>query len=138
MYFRSLCPFNHYPQYLHPVQQYYHNFCFCPPGSWIPPRLPAQAFPPVEVKRFQSSAASSLNLLKDAETLAKRISVDAVFAHDLKDAAQRSDKEAVHRMIKETGISVTFETKFTPDGIRVEFLPKNPEEDSKLMIILEW
>lgn len=98
------------------------------------------SFPPVQTTRFTNSAKHSLELIKQAELLVKKISESASFANELKTAAQHSDQKKVDEMCASTGITATFETKYTPDGFRIQL--QNKDENGgvccTLIVNMRW
>lgn len=92
-------------------------------------------FPTVNTQKFKTSAKEFQNIMQQAHLLVDKIAVSDQFAHDLINAAQLSNKTEVDKLISSTGITVTFDTKYTPDGIRI-----NLKEIGccGLTIILNW
>ncbi|MDW0117674.1 hypothetical protein QTL97_12060 [Sporosarcina thermotolerans] len=84
-------------------------------------------YPPVQTTRFTNSAKHSLDLIKQAELLIKKISESETFAHELMTSAQQSNQKKVDEMCTSAGITAKFETKYTPDGFRIQL----QEEDDK-------
>ena len=73
--------------------------------------------------------------MQQAQLLLDKIKSSTPFAHDLMDAAQRSDKEKVNQMIKSVGITNTFETKYTPGEIQIILIEKGC---CGLTVLLNW
>ncbi|WP_339253682.1 hypothetical protein NSQ43_05340 [Sporosarcina sp. FSL W8-0480] len=97
-------------------------------------------YPPVQTTQFTNSAKNSLELIKQAELLAKKISESESFAKELKAAAQQSNQKKVDEMCASAGISATFETKYTPDGMRIQL--QNKDENGgvccTLIVNMRW
>ena len=74
-------------------------------------------------------------IMQQSQLLTSKIADSEQFAHDLMSAAQLSDKVEVDRLITSTGITIKFETKFTPDGIQIRF---TEHACCGLTIILDW
>ena len=95
-------------------------------------------FPPIEVTRFQHSAVSCTNLMKEGQKLLDKVNQDAQFAHELKDAAQKNDQSYVHSLIQRAGVTSPFHLSYTPDGIRVDLNTGNEDSCSELTMKLCW
>lgn len=92
-------------------------------------------FPPVDTHKLKTSAKSIQTIFQQAHLLTNKIAESDQFAHDLMNAAQLSNKAKVDQLIVSTGITIKFETKFTPDGIQIRFM----ESDCcGLTMILDW
>ncbi|MEK4091972.1 MULTISPECIES: hypothetical protein [unclassified Viridibacillus] len=92
-------------------------------------------FPPVNTHKFKTSAKEIQNIMQQAHLLVDKISVSEKFAHDLINAAQLSNKTEVDRLISSTGITITFDTKYTPDSIRINLTENGC---CGLTVILNW
>jgi len=73
--------------------------------------------------------------MQQAQLLTDKIDSSQQFAHDLKNAAQLSNKTEVEKLITSTGITTKFETNYTPDNIRIVF---TDSECCKLSLVLNW
>ena len=78
-------------------------------------------FPSVDTQQLKNSAKSMQTLMQESQFLTNKITESEQFAHDLMSAAQLSKKTEVDRLIASTGITMKFETKYTPDGIQIRF-----------------
>ncbi|MGE7024024.1 hypothetical protein [Solibacillus cecembensis] len=92
-----------------------------PPPKQIAMPTNNNPFPPVNTKRLKISAKSMHSIMQQAQLLTDKIGASEQFSHDLMDAAQLSNKTEVDRLITSIGITIKFETKFTPSGIEVRF-----------------
>ncbi|WP_225229808.1 hypothetical protein [Sporosarcina quadrami] len=95
------------------------------------------SFPPVNTTRFHSSAKQTLDLMKQVELLTTKIANSADFANELMQAAQASDQKKVDELITSAGISTTFQSKYTPDGIRIQVHDK-AGICCELILTLHW
>lgn len=73
--------------------------------------------------------------MQQVQLLTDKINESEQFAHSLMDAAQKSNKSEVERLITSTGITTKFETNYTPDNIRIVF---TDSECCKLTLVLSW
>ena len=92
-------------------------------------------FPPVNTEKLKASASNIQKVMAQAQLLVNKISTSEPFAHNLMDAAQKSDRKAVEQLISTVGITVQYETKYTPDGIRILFKEKGC---CSIAIVLNW
>lgn len=85
------------------------------------PKQPAtnSPFPAVDTSRLKTSVKSMQVIMQQAQLLTTKIADSDQFSHDLMNAAQLSNKKEVDRLITSLGITVQFDTKFTPSGIEV-------------------
>ncbi len=118
MFFHQYRP-NCFPSYL-PIYPYY------------------RAYPPIEVTRFQHSAQTCSNLMKEGQKLLDKVNQDAKFAHELKDAAQKNDHSHVKSLIQSAGVASPFHLSYTPDALRVDLTSGNEDNCSELTIKLCW
>ena len=88
-----------------------------------PLAMPTQnnPFPSVDTHQLKNSAKSMQSLMQQSQFLTSKITESEQFAHDLMNAAQLSKKTDVEKLIASTGITIKFETKYTPDGIQIRF-----------------
>lgn len=104
---------------------YFHHLYY---PFWTP--VPAQAvndashYPPIDTKRFQSSANEFLQLLKQAELVVTQIEQSPEFSKELMQAAQQSNQVRVDQLIASIDNSITAETHYTPDGIQLKYRDK--------------
>lgn len=73
--------------------------------------------------------------MQQARLLTDKIDGSEQFAHNLMNAAQLSNKTEVDKLIASTGISIKFDTKYTPDNLRVLFIENGC---CGLTLILNW
>jgi len=73
--------------------------------------------------------------MQQVQLLTDKIDESEQFAHNLMDAAQKSNKSEVERLITSTGITTKFETNYTPDNIRIVF---TDSDCCKLSLVLSW
>ncbi|MBK3497048.1 hypothetical protein JFL43_19850 [Viridibacillus sp. YIM B01967] len=92
-------------------------------------------FPPVDTHKFKTSAKEIQKIMQQAHLLVDKIALSEQFAHDLINAAQLSNKTEVDKLIASTGITITFNTKYTPDSIRISL---NENGCCGLTVILNW
>ena len=92
-------------------------------------------FPPVDTHKLKTSAQRIQAIMQQVHVLTDKIAGSEQFAHNLMNAAQLSNKAEVDRLITSTGITIKFDTKFTPDGIRIIF---TENDCCGLTIILNW
>lgn len=95
------------------------------------------SFPPVNTTRFHSSAKQTLDLMKQVELLTTKIANSGDFANELMQAAQASNQKKVDELITSAGISTTFQSKYTPDGIRIHVHDK-AGICCELILTLHW
>ncbi|WP_273852376.1 hypothetical protein [Guptibacillus spartinae] len=95
-------------------------------------------YPPIEVTRFQRSAATCTNLMEQGKKLLDKVNKDAQFAHELKDAAQKNDQSHVHSLIQAAGVTSPFHLSYTPDAIRIDFNAGNDDRCSEFTVKLCW
>ena len=96
-------------------------------------------YPAVNTNHFRNSAKQSMDLMKQANLLVTKITESDTFRNDLMMSAQTSNQKKVDEMITTAGITTSFETKFTPDGIGIHFQNKNEEGVCcELILILHW
>ncbi|WP_431027186.1 hypothetical protein [Lysinibacillus sp. LZ02] len=92
-------------------------------------------FPPVNIQKLETSVKQMQNIVQQVQLLLDKIAKSEQFAHELMNEAQRSNQAAVDQLIKSVGITLQFEAKYTPDGIRIVFTEKNC---CSLTLILQW
>lgn len=108
-------------------------------GEWFP-RLPLHPLEtdPNDIKRMMFSAKNFINPSKEVQTLLQEIATNATFARKLKKAAELNQNEKVNELIRSAGVNTHFETKITPDGIRVELQPESTKACFDLTLALCW
>ena len=120
--------YNYFPYYVYPSHY--------PVQAMAPTPLPRQTamptnetngnpYPPVNTKKLGNSVSKMKRMVPQVQLLFDKISNSDQFARDLKNAAQRSDKETVNRLIRSVGITNEFEIKYTPDSIQIKLIEKN-------------
>ncbi len=92
-------------------------------------------FPPVNTNKLKTSAKRIKVIMQQAQLLTDKIDESDQFAHDLMNAAQQSNRTEVEKLIASTGVTVKFETNYTPDGFRITFIESNC---CKLTLIFGW
>lgn len=123
---------NHFPQW---VMAHHSSSTQIPRQLAMPTNPTTSPFPPVNTHKFKTSAKEIQNIMQQAHLLVDKISVSEKFAHDLINAAQLSNKTEVDRLISSTGITITFDTKYTPDSIRINLTENGC---CGLTVILNW
>ncbi|MFJ8089429.1 hypothetical protein ACIQ7N_14660 [Lysinibacillus sp. NPDC095746] len=99
------------------------------------PPMNRSPFPIVNTKKLKTSANRIKVIMQQAQLLTDKIDESEQFAHDLMNAAQQSNKTEVEKLIASTGITVKFDTTYTPDGFRITFTESSC---CKLTLILGW
>ena len=79
-------------------------------------------FPPVDTHKLKSSVTRIKTIMQQAQLLTDKIENSQQFAHDLMNAAQLSNKAEVEKLISSTGITMKFETNYTPDSFRIRLI----------------
>lgn len=94
---------------------------------------------PLEPKLFMKSASEGKALLDESRKIVDRISSDKAFAKEMMEAARNGNITKVNRLIAETGVEVSVEITFDPDGIRFELKSESSQQYySKLTLYLRW
>jgi hypothetical protein len=99
----------------------------------------SRQFPPVDTGQLEDSVSRFQKLIKEAELFINRLANSTEFATELMSAAQASNKDKVHQLIREAGVSIHITTTFTPTAIRI--ILDNSEVEGgccDLMIALRW
>lgn len=99
------------------------------------PPMNRSPFPIVNTKKLKTSANRIKVIMQQAQLLTDKIDESEQFAHDLMNAAQQSNKTEVEKLIASAGITIKFETTYTPDGLRITFTESSC---CKLTLILGW
>jgi hypothetical protein len=96
-------------------------------------------FPPVDTHLLRSSSQKMSDLTKQASLLVDKINNSTDFAYELMEAAQSSNNEKAHALIKSTGITSKVKVKYSPTGIHLEFdNAEMPGRCCKLNMSLQW
>lgn len=96
-------------------------------------------YPTVNTKQLTASASNFQKLMKDADKVIDEFANSNDFSYQVMEAAQKSDKDKVEKLIKGTGIKHPVNIQFNPDGIRLTFLAKTEQVDCcKLEMALHW
>ncbi|MBS4220452.1 hypothetical protein KHA96_19295 [Bacillus sp. FJAT-49711] len=108
---------------------------------WTGPQttIPRQMFPPISTKQFVQSTQKYQALVNEANKIINKISTTPKLAHDIMDAAQKSNQSKVDQLIQSTGITVKAKNHFTPDGLVIELSnAKGPGDCCTLRLALKW
>ena len=130
--------YNYFPYYVYPSHY--------PVQAMAPTPLPRQQamptnetngspYPPVNTQKLGNSVKGMQKMVPQVQLLFDRISTSNQFARDLKNAAQRSDKATVNRLIRSVGVTNEFEIKYTPDSIQIKLIDKNC---CVFTVVLDW
>ena len=96
-------------------------------------------FPPVDPKLLNVSAKKFQELMSEANKLVNKISTSKEFAYELMNEAQLSNTKKVDELIKSTGITIKFETLFTPTGIHIKLDNADVQGGCcQLAMLLHW
>lgn len=130
--------YNPYPYFVYP--NYYPTWAMATqqPSRYL--AMPTNStnrspFPTINTNKLKTSAKRMKVIMQQAQLLTDKIDESEQFAHDLMDAAQLSNKTEVEKLITSTGITIKFETNYTPDGIRIIF---TDSDCCKLTVNLTW
>ncbi|KKB72907.1 hypothetical protein TH62_15225 [Bacillus sp. TH008] len=93
-----------------------------------------QLFPEVKTDVFLRSARTANSLMADGQLILNRITASRDLARRIMEAAQRSQKETVIALLRQTGIRSRLDVSFNPDGLRIILI--NPSSTMSLM--LRW
>lgn len=103
-----------------------------PPGQRDP-------FPPVDIKQFNLSARRFREIMKQADLFIGKVIASDEFARQLKEAAQASNQGEVDRLIRSTGVTVSYQLLYTPDGLRIDFANNDSQSSCcRLRMNLGW
>ncbi|MBB4826018.1 hypothetical protein HNO89_003255 [Sporosarcina luteola] len=98
-----------------------------------------QPFPPVDIKKFNLSARRYQAILKQVDLFTGSIIASDHFARQLMEAAQASNQAEVDRLIRSTGITVSYQLLYTPDGLRIDFANNDSQSNCcHLRMVLGW
>lgn len=101
--------------------------------------LYTRELPEVNPNQFIKSAKNSLTLLSDVEICINKLANSYPLTKDIMHAAQLSKTETVKELIKSTGVKITPDISYNPDGITLTFDQKNnPPHCCSLSIQLRW
>ncbi|WP_431811701.1 hypothetical protein [Lysinibacillus sp. FW12] len=117
--------YNPYPYFVHP-----YHYSAPPMANHLAVRsfpqhlamLTNNPFPPVDTHKLKSSVTRIKAIMQQAQLLTDKIESSQQFAHDLMNAAQLSNKAEVEKLISSTGITMKFETNYTPDSFRIRLI----------------
>ncbi|MEC0486319.1 hypothetical protein [Bacillus glycinifermentans] len=93
-----------------------------------------QLFPEVKTDVFLRSARTANSLMADGQLILNRITASRDLARRIMEAGQRSQKETVIALLRQTGIRSRIDVSFNPDGLRIILI--NPSSTMSLM--LRW
>ncbi len=98
-----------------------------------------EMYPPVDTHELHKSAKTFQKLIKQTDLIVNKIIESDKFAHDLMEAAQKSNQKRVDELILSTGIKIKYKATFSPDGINIKLY--NSEQEGaccSLSISLRW
>ncbi|MCJ7839436.1 hypothetical protein MUB24_00650 [Lederbergia sp. NSJ-179] len=96
-------------------------------------------YPAIKTEKLHQSAQKIQALMSQASLLVNKIHSSSTFAHELMDAAQKSNEKKVNELIRSTGLSIPFKSRFNPDGIVFELTnSENGKGCCTLHIALQW
>lgn len=95
-------------------------------------------YPLVNVDRLRESARRFPDLMAQGKKLVNEIEASEDFSKELKEAAQRGNKQEVNQIIENLGITDSFETSFTPDNIHIIISPKDEKNCCDFVMTLYW
>lgn len=96
---------------------YYYPYTYQPDP--YAPLYRFQSLPTVRPNQFKNSAQTMKGLLKDAERMTEAIHSSNELASSIMQAAQKSDKVRVKRLLQAYIRNSNFDLHFTPDGLIV-------------------
>lgn len=100
---------------------------------------PYRSLPPVNPNLLCHSAKESKSLLTDVNKVVHEFENNKDFDTQLMTAAQDSNFKEVNRLIYSLGLTSEVTIKFNPDGIHLEFRPKEPNPKiASITIALRW
>lgn len=118
--------YNPYPYFVHPyhypIPSTAYHLAARPFSQHLAMPTSNSPFPPVDTQKLISSAMRIKSIMQQAQLLTDKIDSSQQFAHDLKNAAQLSNKTEVEKLITSTGITTKFETNYTPDNFRIHLI----------------
>lgn len=109
------------------------------PSPTPTPQSGNSPFPEVDTRKFNASATRFKELMNQANRFITTLTASDDFAHRLMNAAQLSNQEEVERLIRTTGVTITYNLQYTPDGIRIDFSNNDAENSCcTLRMVLGW
>ena len=114
-----------------------------PPGYIAMPTPPPQnggvKYPQVDTRRFNRSAIRFKEVMTQANLFIGSLTASDDFSRRLMSAAQRSDQQEVERLVRSTGVTIKYELKYTPDGLRIDFSNNDAQNSCcTLRMALNW
>ncbi|ERJ11261.1 hypothetical protein [Haloplasma contractile] len=98
-----------------------------------------RSFPEVDVTILGESSKLAKKMINDVDTVLDTLETDKAFSTQLMNAAQESDYNEVNRLLGTLNLESDYKVNFNPDGIRIEFTPKAPNQYySNMGISLRW
>ena len=130
--------YNYFPYYVYPT--HYPLQAMAPTPLSRQQAMPTNetnrsTYPTVNTKKLGTSVKNVQKMVPQVQLLFDRIAKSDQFASDLKNAAQRSDKATVNRLIRSVGVTNEFEIKYTPDSIQIKLIEKNC---CFFTVVLDW
>ncbi|MGG0668724.1 hypothetical protein [Sporosarcina koreensis] len=105
----------------------------------MPTPTPGSPFPQVDTRKFNESANRFKQVMNQANLFIGTLTSSNEFARKLMDAAQRSDKTEVERLVRSTGVTTKYNLDYTPSGIRIDFSNSDAENSCcTLRMALSW
>ncbi|MDM5334128.1 hypothetical protein QUF56_12900 [Ureibacillus composti] len=96
-------------------------------------------YPPVDPDLLYESANHSKKLMEDASKVLNKLASSKEFGEQIMSEAQRSDKREVDRLISTIDVKSNVKITYNPDGLRLEFTPKEANSNCcGLIISLRW
>lgn len=100
-----------------------------------------RTYPPVDVKKFESSVQSFRLLMVQGSRLLDRLG-DTRFAAKIMTAAQQGKQAEVDQLIRSIGLNIPVITRYTPSGVIFELRTpanqQNPISCCTLSIAMKW
>lgn len=105
---------------------------------YLRPRQPSP-YPEINTDTLKESAKAFKPLMKDADKIIEAFTNSETFAHNIMDAAQRSQTEEIKSYLTEIGINRPVKVNYNPDSLRLELINQSNNMDCcKLSISLKW
>lgn len=108
----------------------------------MPPATPQNGgnpYPPVDTRKFNESAQRFKQVMNQTNLFISTITSSNDFARRFMDAAQRSDKSEVERLVRSTGVTIKYTLEYTPSGIRIDFTNSDAQNSCcNLRMALSW
>ncbi|MGN7387938.1 hypothetical protein [Sporosarcina sp. SAFN-015] len=103
------------------------------------PQNGGNPYPPVDTRKFNESAQRFKQVMNQANLFIGTITSSNDFARRFMDAAQRSDKSEVERLVRSTGVTIKYTLEYTPSGIRIDFTNSDTQNNCcTLRMALSW